>query len=590
MPIDFAPPQPNAQPFNIAPVQYTDPLQTLAQMGQLRTQAIQQQSAQMQLQQAQLAYNSNQAMMQAFAQGNGDWPATQKLLDSSPDILPSDRMAIEQHTLKVQQDWADLSEKQRALQQQNAQMYRANLNRAADKIDAGANPKDAIDEANLISANEGVSFIDPNAPVGAHTGVPQLPPTYTGDAAHVRGYGSSLILPPQIAEEEAKKATAAAERAKASESTSQSAKLDRERAISEVQAAVDQATGVPSPTDYTAIQKRYPNVSLPATPTSANIAQLVKSAVPVAEQPKTDIERMKANFMAQAQAGLQNGIHPIDSILPASVDPGANASYKSTYDLAMKIGGPDAAKSVADAAAAHRAAIAMKSNPSVIAGEAKTAAATAAATAPIKTGEAVATTLGTEKAKAGMLPAPWSTLDPQTGREALNKSIALDQKYTDTMAKAQNTLDTIGAALKGNQRAASFVTIEQLRSQLNRVTGTEIAATDAGGSLLRRLQNDISSKFQGRPFSETLKDSVALANLEKIAAENEYQGGQAALSNNYKIGPLPHATLPRGVSPAPGRGIPAGKVGVKLKSGNTATFDTQAQADKFRKDHPNLVQ
>jgi hypothetical protein len=57
--------------------------------------------------------------------------------------------------------------------------------------------------------------------------------------------------------------------------------------------------------------------------------------------------------MAQAQTGSQYGVHPIDSILPASVDPQLNASYKSAYDLAMKMGGPDKADAVAQAAAAH---------------------------------------------------------------------------------------------------------------------------------------------------------------------------------------------------------------------------------------------
>jgi hypothetical protein len=166
----------------------------------------------------------------------------------------------------------------------------------------------------------------------------------------------------------------------------------------------------------------------------------------------------------------------------------------------------------------------------------------------------------------------------------LNKSLALDEKYTGKMAAAQNTLNTIQAALKGNQRAASFVTIEQLRSQLNRVTGTEIAATDAGGSLVRRLQNDIASKFKGRPYTDTLNDSIALANLEKTAAENEYTGGQTALSNNYKVGPLPHAGLPRGVTPAPGGGPPPIPASVPAQYRSTAHYSAKTKSYYYSTD------
>lgn len=60
MPIEFAPPSPSLQGFQIAPPQSTDPLQTLAQMGQLRTQNLQQQGAQQELQANQLKYQQAQ--------------------------------------------------------------------------------------------------------------------------------------------------------------------------------------------------------------------------------------------------------------------------------------------------------------------------------------------------------------------------------------------------------------------------------------------------------------------------------------------------------------------------------------------------
>jgi len=72
MPIEFAPPQANLQGLNIQPPQYSDPLQTLAEMGQLRSQAIQRQGAEMALQQNQRKMQSQEGLMKAWQESGGD--------------------------------------------------------------------------------------------------------------------------------------------------------------------------------------------------------------------------------------------------------------------------------------------------------------------------------------------------------------------------------------------------------------------------------------------------------------------------------------------------------------------------------------
>ena len=92
MPIEFAPPSSsNLQGFQIPAAQYTDPLQTLAQMQQMRTQNIQQQSAQLGLQMAQMKMKSQKALLQAFADaGKEDEPAAAAPAPapSSPLVAP----------------------------------------------------------------------------------------------------------------------------------------------------------------------------------------------------------------------------------------------------------------------------------------------------------------------------------------------------------------------------------------------------------------------------------------------------------------------------------------------------------------------
>jgi hypothetical protein len=60
------------RPFAVRPPQYTDPLQTLAQMGQLRTQALQQHEAGLGLQQKSMEIQSEQVFMRACLEANGN--------------------------------------------------------------------------------------------------------------------------------------------------------------------------------------------------------------------------------------------------------------------------------------------------------------------------------------------------------------------------------------------------------------------------------------------------------------------------------------------------------------------------------------
>jgi hypothetical protein len=211
MPIDVSPPQVgNLQGFQIAPPQSTDPLQTLAQMSQLRTQGLQQQQAQLGLTQAQMQMASQKALMQSFVDGGGDWDKTRKSMYSNPDILPSDLMSVEQHRLQVQTQAATLDKEKKANLATDMDRYRGFLD--------GVTDQDSLDQANLNAAKAGVS-----------SDVPRLT-AFPGDAAHVKAFGNSLALHSQAVEEELKGAQTTEAGAKATESSALTDKAAAETA------------------------------------------------------------------------------------------------------------------------------------------------------------------------------------------------------------------------------------------------------------------------------------------------------------------------------------------------------------------------
>src|SRR5215471_2609146 len=108
MPIEFAPPAAGVQPFNITPVQYSDPLETLSRMQQMRTQGLQQQQAQLGLQQAQMQMASNKAMLDAFVKGGGDMDKTEQLMRDSGQVLPNDLIGLKNHMLDFKTKTATL--------------------------------------------------------------------------------------------------------------------------------------------------------------------------------------------------------------------------------------------------------------------------------------------------------------------------------------------------------------------------------------------------------------------------------------------------------------------------------------------------
>jgi hypothetical protein len=361
MPIEFAPPVGgNVQPYQITPPQYTDPLQTLAQMQQLRTGGLQQQTAQLGLEQARMAMNSKMGLIRMIAdydkQAQQEQPAAQapspapsastqtptggftpvsgytpltqpppaapvsatapaaqtqppsgsSMADwmlrnaSKYGVLPDDMYAVQNHMVELKSKYATLTKTQKEIAKENA-----------DRV-YGAYQQNIPDQGALNAVNKGLvdEGIDPAMLTTVY-------PAAQGDITsqqQLQAKAKSHLLESQLLDYELKGGQARREEAATEAETLKGAETARNLAGSEIQAAIDPNTGVPSPADYAAIQRRYPKVVLPGRPTPANLATFLRGTVPVKEQPEYDIKRAEA-------AGMEN-LTPenIGSMVSGSID------------------------------------------------------------------------------------------------------------------------------------------------------------------------------------------------------------------------------------------------------------------------------
>jgi hypothetical protein len=283
MPIEFAPPTPNLQGYQITPPQSTDPLQTLAQMGQLRTQGLQQQSAQLQLEQERQKLDSSKGLMDAMLNGQGDFEKTFRLATQpGSKVLPADLIGLRQHYTQMQQEAAALDKTTRENTAAGIDQYRGLL----------ANVKTPDD---LAAANAQADQL----------GIPKTVPRHTqfSDPTHVQAFSNGLAAQSQLMKEATERETQAKERAQAGlagvQTTEAQQKVDageQAAAVRELQAApTDPATGTPTPAAMAAIHQAHPKVVLPQG-TKDDFDRFYRSVVPTEKQPEYDINAVKAKL------------------------------------------------------------------------------------------------------------------------------------------------------------------------------------------------------------------------------------------------------------------------------------------------------
>lgn len=273
-----------------------------------------------------------------------------------------------------------------------------------------------------------------------------------------------------------------------------------------------------------------------AAAAAASRATAAKSGVETAKE-QLSLDAMR-KAVADQQAG---GAHPIDSVLPASVDKTANAAFKANYDVAMRYGGPEAALKVVSEAAQHAGQIGTETNPAVMQARTNQAVATDRATAPIK----VQTAVQTQQALNAGSNAAFSTVPPHLVPTATAAAQKAGTDIVGAINSANEMKQIISEARGGNKVAYAFAPVTGVLT-INSANGTkrmnmaEINQYGGAGSVADHVQQWFGTHVTGDRIPEDiLKDMEALHGSLEKNSENTYRNAITNVNTNFgsKINP-----------------------------------------------------
>ena len=280
MPIEFAPPSPNLQGFQIPAPQYEDPLASLAKLGAVRSQNLERQKQQMEL-------DSMRGALRAYSESGGD-PDKFEALAPRYGVTPG---VVVDFKTKI----AGLAEKraQTALAQTQAERAAAEatdlehdqLYQAYNKVwDAKPEEQEGlINSANTQLLKQGW---DPKKLM--HYTTPE-------DVQMAQDLYTTHKQIQLAGEQKLKAAQQAQAEAQTEKENTETAGLKRQQMIADIRGAeLDPKANVPTPAAWAAIQAKYPKAGLPAQPTEQYIAKLAKSTIPEKDIPEYEINQWKA--------------------------------------------------------------------------------------------------------------------------------------------------------------------------------------------------------------------------------------------------------------------------------------------------------
>lgn len=294
------------------------------------------------------------------------------------------------------------------------------------------------------------------------------------------------------------------------------------------------------------------NAKTTAETTGAQTKSALEAAQTPGERAKSHIEQTKDDLQSQAVAEFRRNPtgagNVIDAVLPANLDPTANASYKQAVGIAMKYGGPDAAQKVIEEATAHAAQIGMQTSPTVIAGKAQTAGQEEKARAPYQQGIETNVAAFRNRLEQG-----------NTARAAQATSLATLNEARGANQQFQNLLK-LGQS--GNAAAQDEIKAS-LPSLIARVQGIKSAAAARGDATLGDVADKAIAGLSGNLSDSIQKGLPALFDTLESAATNTHNLG--VRGNNAVYGPSAGVTFKEEPAPQPRTAQPTGQ----YKAGDT---------------------
>lgn len=253
-------------------------------------------------------------------------------------------------------------------------------------------------------------------------------------------------------------------------------------------------------------------------------ANLATAKTPGA-QAESEKAQLVTNAMKAFTANPQSGGQIIDGVLPASLDPAANASYKQALSSSMALGGPDAAQHIIAAAVAHASNLQQQLNPQTRAAKIADAVTTERATAPIKTAQAINTETAlaplklqqsVAQARAMMGTGPTSNVPPHLAVPAINAFEKAGQEYVGALNSADEMASIISLARSGNKVAYAYAPVTGVltintANGVKRVNMPEIESYGAAGSAMDRIKGWLGKQATGASIpADVLNDMEAL--------------------------------------------------------------------------------
>ncbi len=171
-------------------------------------------------------------------------------------------------------------------------------------------------------------------------------------------------------------------------------------------------------------------------------------------------------------------------------------------------------------------------------------------------------------------------VEPKLRSQAVTQAQKAADEFTKAMESSAQVQTFIDMARKGNKAAGSNLPMMgaesiQALNGIKRINRAEIAQYEGAGSLLDRIQGRIGKLIAGQPIpADVMKDIEDLHKAIAGNATNAYNTRLNGINQNYRSSFQPV----KGEAQQGG-----GKITVTAPDGSKHPFDTQAQADAFKK-------
>src|SRR5215831_10064288 len=336
---NFSAPFALLRPVEVDPLKYAEQYQNLANLAQLRQYRQQEMAASQQtmqenaikLQEMQQGLTDHQIIQARIPElmqdpifrnqdGSFNWPKGFEQIASEGKVSQNGIADLQKRVGDLQKSGAEVdkfhADRDKALADA-AKLEREGAEAGADRLanwaqDELDNP-DGVDPASVLTHLTVMKSLHPEATKSIDNVITNI----NADPTHAQGFLQSLAGQLSQAGRTARQ-TLREKTAEVGQKEAGAAKAKFDLGVQMLQSLpTDPATGLPTQESWTATKQAHSELNLPDTPDQATIDRLRRSLVPVAEQPKYDLETSQAKALKAMTEGSPKDLDDlIDGIVP----------------------------------------------------------------------------------------------------------------------------------------------------------------------------------------------------------------------------------------------------------------------------------